>query len=98
MKLIFNTSMETSAEKKIAVPVAEIGSSLNTAGMAVGAVTIGATLITIWSRCGMAKLKTQPYIEPPAANMALKGLRVQRVTSTVRIRNGDQALKIWPRL
>ena len=43
---IFNTSMETSAEKKIAVPVAEIGSSLKTAGMAVGLVTMGATLTT----------------------------------------------------
>ncbi|MNV34698.1 hypothetical protein D3C71_1261260 [compost metagenome] len=96
--MIFSTSIEISAEKKIAVPVAEIGSSLNTAGRAVGATTIGATLITIWSRCGMAKLNTKLYIEPPAANIALNGFRVQRVTSTVRIRNGDQALKISPRL
>ncbi|MNN52732.1 hypothetical protein D3C81_1674470 [compost metagenome] len=46
LKLIFSTSMEISAEKKIAVPVAEIGSSLNTAGIAVGVATIGAVLIT----------------------------------------------------
>ncbi|MNR46561.1 hypothetical protein D3C85_1655490 [compost metagenome] len=47
LRWIFRTHIEISAEKKIAVPVAEIGSSLNTAAMAVGAVTIGATLITI---------------------------------------------------
>ncbi|MOA18194.1 hypothetical protein D3C78_1384940 [compost metagenome] len=46
----------------------------------------------------MAKLNTQLYIEPPAANIALNGFRVQMVTSTVRIRNGDQALMISPRL
>ena len=90
--------MEISAERKIAVPVAEIGSSLNTAGMAVGAATIGAVLITSWSRCGMAKLNTKLYIAPPGANAALNGFRVQMVTSTVRIRNGDQALKISPKL
>ncbi|MOA11776.1 hypothetical protein D3C78_1317320 [compost metagenome] len=48
-------SIEISAEKKIAVPVAETGSSLNTAGMAVALATIGAVFITNWSRCGMAK-------------------------------------------
>ena len=61
---------------------------MNMAGMAVGVVTMGATFTTNWSRCGMAKLNTVAYICPPAANMALKGLRVQMVTSTVRIRNG----------
>ena len=45
MMSIFRISIEIS-EKKIAVPVAEIGSSLNTAAMAVGALTIGAVLIT----------------------------------------------------
>ena len=95
---IFRISIEISAEKKIAVPVAEIGSSLNTAAIAVGALTIGAVLITSWSRCGIAKLNTQPYIEPPAENIALNGLRVQMVTSTVRIRNGDQAFRICIRL
>ena len=43
-------------------------------------------------------MNTQPYIEPPGENMALNGLSVQMVTSTVRIRNGDQAFRICIRL
>ncbi len=46
----------------------------------------------------MAKLNTKLYIAPPGAKAALNGFRVQMVTSTVRIRNGDQALKISPKL
>ncbi|MDT4816091.1 hypothetical protein FQZ97_491320 [compost metagenome] len=91
-------AIEISAEKKIAVPVADTGSSLNTAGIAVGLATIGATFITSWSRCGMAIRKTNCSSAPPGANSALNGFRVQMVTSAVSTRNGDQALRIWPKL
>ncbi|MNF77583.1 hypothetical protein D3C84_597330 [compost metagenome] len=91
-------AMEISAEKKIAVPVADTGSNLYTAGMAVAVATIGAPFITSWSRCGMANRKTNCSSAPPGANRALKGLRVQMVTSTVSTRKGDQALRISPKL
>ncbi len=51
-------NIDTNAERKIAVPVAEIGSNLNTAAIGVALVAIGAPLTTSWSRCGMAKLNT----------------------------------------
>ncbi|MOA33092.1 hypothetical protein D3C78_1543550 [compost metagenome] len=44
--LTFSTIIDSSADRKIAVPVADTGSSLNTAAMAVSLVTIGAVFIT----------------------------------------------------
>ncbi len=95
---IRNTSIDSNAEIRIAEPEAAIRSNLNTAGMAVWLATIGATLNTSWSRCGMAKFMVHACIAPPAANIALNGLSVQMVTMTVRIRKGDHALKIWPKV
>ncbi|MCY1460821.1 hypothetical protein D9M71_784100 [compost metagenome] len=91
-------NIEITADSRIAVPVAEIGSSLNTAGIAVGLATMGAVLTTSWSRCGMAKLNTRLYSAPSGRNIALNGFRVQMVTITVSTRNGDQALTISPTL
>ncbi|MDT4839405.1 hypothetical protein FQZ97_731950 [compost metagenome] len=91
-------NIDSRPDRKIAVPLADTRSNLYTAGIAVGVATIGAAFITSWSRCGMANMNTQFSSAPPGANIALNGFRVQRVTSTVRIRNGDQALRICPRL
>ncbi|MOA67465.1 hypothetical protein D3C78_1946620 [compost metagenome] len=71
---------------------------MNTAAIGVGWATMGAAFTTSRSRCGMAKLNTNPCSTPSGRNIALNGFSVHRVTSAVRIRNGDQALKISPPL
>ncbi|MOA40623.1 hypothetical protein D3C78_1625170 [compost metagenome] len=91
-------NIEITAERKIAVPVADSGSSLKTAAIGVALATMGAPFSTSWSRCGMEKLNTRSYSAPPGANIALNGFSVQMVTSAVSTRNGDQALMISPRL
>ena len=87
---------ERIAANRMAVPVAENQSNLNTAAYGVASCTTGGIRATILSRNGTEILITMSYSAPPGANRALNGGMLHSVTVAVRNRNGDHARTICP--
>ena len=89
-------AMVRMAAIRMAVPVAASQLKVYTAPYGVACATTGGILATSLSSMGTGMLMMVEASGPPAANSALKGLRLHSVTIAVRMMKGDQALRMAP--